>query len=285
MSELIFDVGFHRGEDTRHFLERGYRVVAVDADPRNIEWARSEFAQQLQGGQLLLEHAAVSDTESTIDFYLSKSTVWSSIKSGIAGRMGKADRKITVPTRRLDRLFEQYGVPVYCKVDVEGYDAVCVSTLSESPHRPRHISVETECLAEGEKAGPDVYLQTLIALEKLGYNRFKLVDQASLQVLSQEIIYDDRPLGWYAAIQKLLRRGYDSPFSRAKRRSRLLLKERLGYEYPFGATGPFGDSLDGEWSTAEEARRLLEYHRGAFFRMPTAKDFGFWCDWHASRHV
>jgi FkbM family methyltransferase len=213
VSELIFDVGFHRGEDTRHYLETGYRVVAIDADPRNIEWARREFAAQLQSGQLLIEHASMSHAEATIDFHLSKSTVWSSIKSGIAGRQGRADRKITVPTRRLDRLFEKYGTLLYCKVDFEGYDAICVGTLSECPHRPLYISVDSERLVEGEKTGPEVCLETLHVLPNLGYDRFKLVDQSSLQVLSREIIHDDRPLGWYATIRKLLGRGYDSLWS------------------------------------------------------------------------
>ncbi len=150
---------------------------------------------QLQSGQLLIEHAAVSDVETTIDFHLSKSTVWSSIKSGIAGDgRGEQIEKSRSPLGdSIDSLISTEH-PLYCKVDVEGYDAICVGTLSECSHRPLYISVETECLAEGERAGPEVYLETLHALENLGYNRFKLVDQSSLQVLSREIIYDDRPL-------------------------------------------------------------------------------------------
>lgn len=31
--KLIFDIGFHKGEDTRYYLYRGYDVVAVDAAP------------------------------------------------------------------------------------------------------------------------------------------------------------------------------------------------------------------------------------------------------------
>lgn len=29
--QLIFDIGFHKGEDTRYYLYKGYNVVAVDA--------------------------------------------------------------------------------------------------------------------------------------------------------------------------------------------------------------------------------------------------------------
>lgn len=284
MPALIFDVGFHRGEDTRYYLENGYQVVAVDADPRNIAWAENEFSKHIAQGQLRLEHAAVSDSEGTIDFHLSKTTVWSSIKSGIADRRGRTDRVIQVPTRRLDRLFEQYGTPLYCKIDVEGYDAVCAKTLRDAPNLPQYISVETECLAEGQKGGPDLYLETLFVLRDLGYNRFKLVDQTSLQVLDAARIYDDRPLSIAAAIHKFFnRRGYDHLFRRAKRESRAELKARLGYDFPPGASGPFGDSLAGQWSTIAQAERLLESHRSDYFRMSSARDFGFWCDWHATR--
>ena len=37
MENLIFDIGFHKGEDTLFYLLKGYRVIAVDADP-NREW-------------------------------------------------------------------------------------------------------------------------------------------------------------------------------------------------------------------------------------------------------
>ena len=32
MEELIYDIGFHKGEDTLFYLLKGYNVVAVDAD-------------------------------------------------------------------------------------------------------------------------------------------------------------------------------------------------------------------------------------------------------------
>ena len=39
MENLIFDIGFHKGEDTLFYLLKGYRVIAVDADPDLInEW-------------------------------------------------------------------------------------------------------------------------------------------------------------------------------------------------------------------------------------------------------
>jgi len=33
MSDLVFDIGMHNGDDTAYYLARGYRVVAVEANP------------------------------------------------------------------------------------------------------------------------------------------------------------------------------------------------------------------------------------------------------------
>jgi hypothetical protein len=33
VSDLVFDVGMNDGADTVHYLSRGFRVIAVEADP------------------------------------------------------------------------------------------------------------------------------------------------------------------------------------------------------------------------------------------------------------
>ena len=33
MSDLIYDIGMHEGEDSEFYLLKGFRVVAVEADP------------------------------------------------------------------------------------------------------------------------------------------------------------------------------------------------------------------------------------------------------------
>ena len=41
MENLIFDIGFHKGEDTLFYLLKGYRVIAVDADPNGRIFLRN----------------------------------------------------------------------------------------------------------------------------------------------------------------------------------------------------------------------------------------------------
>ena len=32
-TDLVFDIGMNNGDDTAYYLHRGFRVVAVEADP------------------------------------------------------------------------------------------------------------------------------------------------------------------------------------------------------------------------------------------------------------
>ena len=56
---LVFDLGFHRGEDTDHYLAMGHRVVAVEANPSLAKQGRERFAAAISSGELTLIHAAV----------------------------------------------------------------------------------------------------------------------------------------------------------------------------------------------------------------------------------
>ena len=42
--KLIYDVGMHLGEDAEFYLSKGYKVIAIDADPNLIKLAKSRFA-------------------------------------------------------------------------------------------------------------------------------------------------------------------------------------------------------------------------------------------------
>ena len=58
-ADLVFDFGFHRGEDTGYYLAMGQQVVAVDASAELIAAGRERFAAQLASGQLILVHGAL----------------------------------------------------------------------------------------------------------------------------------------------------------------------------------------------------------------------------------
>ena len=54
--EFILDVGFNVGQDTVVYLEAGYNVAAVEANPLLVEWARKTppFRAAIDAGRLTL---------------------------------------------------------------------------------------------------------------------------------------------------------------------------------------------------------------------------------------
>lgn len=64
--QLIFDIGFHKGEDTRYYLYKGYNVVAVDAAENLIMEGKNMFQKEVESGQLILEHSVVSSHDNKI---------------------------------------------------------------------------------------------------------------------------------------------------------------------------------------------------------------------------
>ena len=88
MENLIFDIGFHKGEDTLFYLLKGYRVIAVDADPDLINEWQNIFKKYIENGKLLLLNYVISDTNDVdTDFYIGPNTIWSSTKVSISSRM------------------------------------------------------------------------------------------------------------------------------------------------------------------------------------------------------
>lgn len=269
-SNLIFDIGFHRGEDTRYYLARGYRVVAVDADGDAIAYGRSVFSAEVAEGRLIFRQAVVSDQSiGDVPFYISPNSQWSSVCRDIAERNGRNAKVISVPSITLDDLMEVYGVPCYCKIDIEGNDFLALRGIVQ--RKPSYISVETECLGEHGDVSAVTYT-TLDALKDLGYTRFKLVDQETLTVLGSNSFYTKQRGGrdMYADNYRYARsifgfKGNDISFSRL---------------FP-GSSGPFGDDLRGEWADYQTARELIAFHKEEQLRLQLVK-WGFWCDWHAT---
>ena len=268
---LIVDVGLHRGQDTAFYLSRGAAVVAVDADPRLVEQARHTFADAVSAQRLHLIHAAVALENGTIPFHLSDNSEWNSLSSDIATRKHLGMTTIDVRAMRLPEIFQAHGTPDYCKIDVEGADLLCLESLKGHAPLPQFISVESECAGD-EGLTETAALRTLHALHDLGYERFKLVDQATLAVLAPNTPFYSRSL-WQRALRKLSR----------PPETRDVLERRFHWRFEVGASGPFGEDLDGEWVTYPVAVSLLKAQRADYFSQDVASPFGFWCDWHATR--
>lgn len=44
----IYDIGFHNGDDTAHYLKEGYDVLAVEANPILVDEGKKDLQKPLQ---------------------------------------------------------------------------------------------------------------------------------------------------------------------------------------------------------------------------------------------
>lgn len=275
-NNLIIDAGMHKCEDTSYYLKKGFRVVSIDADINLVNEAKDKHSNYVNKGQLTVLNYALSDVDNEqITFNISKETLWNSINEDISDRNGNFQEKVSVQTQKLSSLMKEYGVPYYCKIDLEGYDNIALKTLLELDELPQFISAETECLGEGQVITEDETLQTLSTLHELGYTKFKLVDQFSLNVLElDKRFYHDQPTTffgkWYKDISFKLNFGsrYD---------------QKTKHSFPVGSSGYFGNDIQGKWVGYNEAADILIKHRADYFKTNRPLSFGFWCDWHATK--
>lgn len=221
--DLIYDVGAHAGEDADFYLKLGYRVVAVEANPHMAEHLRRRFGSEIEAGRLTLVDRAIGEQVGEATFYISKGrSVWSTADPRWAERnerMGIDSETVTVPVVRFIDVMKEHGCPVYLKVDVEGADMLCVEGLAEADALPEYVSIESN------KTSWDELVREFEVLESLGFTRFQVINQRR------------HPCGEF----------------------RDLAGRTVHYSFEKGASGPFGDQLDGPWLTKDEA--LQRYRR------------------------
>jgi FkbM family methyltransferase len=278
--KLIIDIGMHKCEDTDFYLHMGYNVVAIDANINLVNEAKAKYEKNVGEGSLIVLNYAMSNEDfGKVNFNISDETLWSSIKPEVSTRLGHQSKKTEVVTRTLGSVIKEFGVPYYCKIDAAGYEDVCLDTLTDSALLPEYISVESECIGEGQVLTDEEALVTLNKLYALGYRQFKLVDQATLCVLKPDkrIYFDNSTF-----IGSLMRR-WNRIFVILHQKQYL---GKFKYNFRPSASGPFGSYLDGKWADFETAKRTLLRHRKDYFNRGGAnakRSFSFWCDWHARR--
>lgn len=227
MTDLIYDIGMHDGGDTSFYLRKGFRVVAVEADPATCRSTAERFGDVLETGQLTIVNRAIAPTRGPVTFYRSHRSGWSTIVSTWnAGNvaLGFPSKRITVDGITLADLVGEYGDAFYMKVDIEGMDRAALESLAATSVRPKYLSMETSFARDSSF---DAVRRDFEVLARLGYDRFKIVDQTQVEDQSPP----DPPLaGRYVPIH-----------------------------FTSGASGLFGEESPGPWLTIDGA--LAEFAR------------------------
>jgi FkbM family methyltransferase len=256
---LIYDVGAHMGEDTEYYLKRGFSVVAVEAVPDYCDAIRARCAAYLEAGKLTVLNLCVAEAAGVAPFYVNESSsVWSTANPSWVERNNlygpQPIREITVQTEPLYEIFQKFGVPRYCKIDIEGNDLIALKSISGLLERPEFVSIESE------KLNWNALVEELVTFRDLGYKKFKVVNQA------------------YVGLQTLPQPSREGAYCE--------------HAFEFGSSGLFGDELPGRWVDLSECLEIhKQIFRGYFLNgdhgifedteqtLPSAD----WYDTHASR--
>lgn len=173
--QMIMDVGMHLGKDTQFYLDKGFRVVAIEAHPQFVVDNRAKFDQYIKDGLLEIVPVAVAEREGTVPFYLfPEKGDWGTLDARYAQRniaRGTVHTIVEVPSAAFEIILQRYGMPYYLKIDIEGADILCIKALHHFAQRPKYVSFETELV------NFDSTFEALSHLYVLGYRRFKIVNQ------------------------------------------------------------------------------------------------------------
>jgi FkbM family methyltransferase len=123
---LCFDVGANIGEKSEALLKSGARVIAFEPNPAVIpelrarcggyrEWTLVETALG-SGPRIAILHARRSHGQSSLE------NVWEG---------GDVIARFPVPVVTLDAAIECFGIPDYCKIDVEGWELEVLKGLTQ----------------------------------------------------------------------------------------------------------------------------------------------------------
>lgn len=235
MSALVFDIGLHDGSDTDQYLRAGHRVVAVDANPVMCAAAEAKFHDCIRAGQLKVINCGISEYKDQLEFWVcDDNSEWSSLDRNLASRNGSKHHPILVECVPIADIVDEFGVPDYMKIDIEGHDRICIAGLT-SITAPKYISIELDH-AHGD--------QDIKRLFELGYREFKIISQINAwhQVTTRNMwFYDQLEQGRYLPrLWSKLRRAASSMFSGRR----------------IGGSGPWGEESSGRWRSVDHAQSV-----------------------------
>ena len=107
-------------------LELGHTVIAFEPQPecvREIKARCSPYKKNLQ-----IQETALGDAPGVATMFVRAASCQSSLD---ASWEGKPAGSFEVPVSTLDLAIQKFGIPQYCKIDVEGWELHVLSGLSQ----------------------------------------------------------------------------------------------------------------------------------------------------------
>ena len=135
--DLIFDLGMYEGQDFKFYLSKGFRVVALEANPELCRRNSETFAKEIA------ERPAHHRAQGAVDTRPASTSRSTSTRPGAAsirtspGATTARPPRCRWPPRQSRKCSRSIGVPHYLKCDIEGADKIVCDQVSRPAAQAR----------------------------------------------------------------------------------------------------------------------------------------------------
>lgn len=162
---MFFDIGANVGNWTLSNINNCDKIISVEASPITYNKLKNNCNNEKI---VPLNYAVCNNGGKDIDFYIAKCDTLSTLNkdwlNDTKSRFyGAEHTKITCKTITIDELINQYGIPYLIKIDVEGGEYECISSLTKK--------VNVLCFEWASEVN-DITFKCLDHLFSLGFTKF-----------------------------------------------------------------------------------------------------------------
>lgn len=129
-NKLFFDIGAHIGAKTKIFSSLGVKVVAVEPQSECVAKLKKKF---ISNQNIIIVKKGVTEEKGILKMNIcSEATTISTLSDKWRRerfKNFKFDKYEFIKVVTLEDLIQEYGIPDFCKIDVEGYEFEVISGL------------------------------------------------------------------------------------------------------------------------------------------------------------
>ncbi|NES01908.1 MAG: FkbM family methyltransferase [Okeania sp. SIO2F4] len=185
--DLVFDVGANQGLKTDLYLSIGAKVICFEPQPHCVEILNQKY-QNHQNVAIVNKGLAAKSGQLELSICDRANVLSTFSEQWKTGRFAnqKWEKKVTVEVTTLDEMIQTWGLPQFCKIDVEGFEHQVLQGLSQPiPYLSFEFTIEF--IDNAKKS-----IQHLVSL---GYNLFNFTqeDQSKLTIsewVSERQLFD-----------------------------------------------------------------------------------------------